>query len=34
VNGFIYLQYPLNACGLADSASFVQISNSQANFTG
>jgi len=31
--GFIFLQYPLNTCGLADSASFVQIGNSQANFT-
>jgi len=31
--GYILLQYPDNTCGLADEATFVAISNSQANFT-
>jgi len=31
--GYILLEYPANTCGLADEATFVTISNSDANFT-
>jgi len=31
--GYILLQYPQNSCGLADEATFVTITNSDANFT-
>lgn len=32
-NGYIYLEYPANSCGLANEATFVTLGNSIANFT-
>jgi len=33
-SGYIYLSYPGNTCGIANSATYVSILNGQDNFTG